>query len=161
MWENDYFTVLKNVFLCLQAETLDGIPANMTGEVFSKFDRNYGFVCLNKEQVDGICHNYRVRFLCGKLGMFQAVCFWLLEKTLFYQLLMSLQTFITPFQRTQLKILGIKYLKLLFCIQCKWIAAVWISLYAWGQTARMLTFVLTNVWKCSYIWPNNYVFPIL
>ncbi|KAL0189624.1 hypothetical protein M9458_016723, partial [Cirrhinus mrigala] len=62
------------------AETLDGIPANMTGEVFSKFDRNYGFVCLNKEQVDGICHNYHVRFLCGKLGMFEAFCSSLPEK---------------------------------------------------------------------------------
>uniref|UniRef100_A0A9J7Z378 hyaluronoglucosaminidase n=1 Tax=Cyprinus carpio carpio TaxID=630221 RepID=A0A9J7Z378_CYPCA len=58
--------------LDIEAETLDGIPANMTGEVFSKFDRNYGFVCLNKEQVDGICHNYRVRFLCGKLVRPQA-----------------------------------------------------------------------------------------
>uniref|UniRef100_A0A673GJX2 Cell migration-inducing and hyaluronan-binding protein-like n=1 Tax=Sinocyclocheilus rhinocerous TaxID=307959 RepID=A0A673GJX2_9TELE len=58
--------------LDIEAETLDGIPANMTGEVFSKFDRKYGFVCLNKEQVDGICHNYRVRFLCGKLVRPQA-----------------------------------------------------------------------------------------
>ncbi|KAG9266537.1 cell migration-inducing and hyaluronan-binding protein [Astyanax mexicanus] len=58
--------------LDIEAETLDGIPANMTGEVFSKFDKNYGFVCLNKDQSEGICHNYRVRFLCGKLVRPQA-----------------------------------------------------------------------------------------
>lgn len=52
-----------------QAETVDGVPANMTGDVFSKFDKNYGLVCLNKEQQGGICRNYRIRFLCGKLGM--------------------------------------------------------------------------------------------
>lgn len=50
--------------LDIEAETVD---ANMTGQVFSKFDRTYGFVCLNKDQPRGVCHNYRVRFLCGKL----------------------------------------------------------------------------------------------
>ncbi|KAL2088986.1 hypothetical protein ACEWY4_015885 [Coilia grayii] len=58
--------------LDMEAETHDGIPANMTGEVFSKNDKNYGFVCLNKDQPDGLCHNYRVRFLCGKLVRPQA-----------------------------------------------------------------------------------------
>ncbi len=151
MWENDYCTVLKDVFPCVQAETLDGIPANMTGEVFSKFDRSLGFVCLNKEQVDGICHNYRVRFLCGKLGMFQSAFGF--RRNSF---LVSLQTFRTLFQRTSLEILGIMCLKLLFCTQYWWIAAVCISLNAWGQTARLL-----DVWKHSFIWPNNYIFPIL
>ncbi|XP_048119132.1 cell migration-inducing and hyaluronan-binding protein [Alosa alosa] len=56
----------------MEAETHDGIPANMTGEIFSKNDKNYGFVCLNKDQPDGLCHNYRVRFLCGKLVRPQA-----------------------------------------------------------------------------------------
>lgn len=62
-----------NVFLlwlCVpQAETVDGVPANVTGDVFSKFDKSYGLVCLNKDQQGGICRNYRIRFLCGKLGM--------------------------------------------------------------------------------------------
>ncbi|KAJ8249320.1 hypothetical protein GJAV_G00233530 [Gymnothorax javanicus] len=53
--------------LGIQAVTQDGVPANETGEIFHKFDKNYGFVCLNKDQPDGICQNYRVRFLCGKL----------------------------------------------------------------------------------------------
>ncbi|KAG7265178.1 hypothetical protein CRUP_003619 [Coryphaenoides rupestris] len=35
-------------------------------------DRDYGLVCLNKDQTHGgLCHNYRVRFLCGKLGKAQ------------------------------------------------------------------------------------------
>ncbi|XP_072554374.1 cell migration-inducing and hyaluronan-binding protein-like isoform X1 [Paramormyrops kingsleyae] len=53
--------------LDMQAETHDGIPSNLTQEVFHKHDKDYGLVCLNREQPDGICHNYRVRFLCGKL----------------------------------------------------------------------------------------------
>uniref|UniRef100_A0A4W3GXB8 hyaluronoglucosaminidase n=1 Tax=Callorhinchus milii TaxID=7868 RepID=A0A4W3GXB8_CALMI len=50
----------------MQASTVDGIPANLTTEVFHKHDREYGFVCRNQDQVDGICYNYKVRFLCGK-----------------------------------------------------------------------------------------------
>lgn len=59
------------MFFFPQAETVDGVPANMTGDVFSKFDKNYGLVCLNKDQQRGICYNYRIRFLCGKLGTFE------------------------------------------------------------------------------------------
>ncbi|TSK53827.1 Cell migration-inducing and hyaluronan-binding protein [Bagarius yarrelli] len=58
--------------LDIEAETVDGVPANMTGDVFSKFDKNYGLVCLNKDQQGGICRNYRIRFLCGKLVRPQA-----------------------------------------------------------------------------------------
>ncbi|KAM9860826.1 cell migration-inducing and hyaluronan-binding protein [Aulostomus maculatus] len=54
--------------LDIQAETLDGVPSNQTGDVIHKNDKNYGFVCLNKDQGPlGVCNNYRVRFLCGKL----------------------------------------------------------------------------------------------
>uniref|UniRef100_A0A8C5EIZ0 hyaluronoglucosaminidase n=1 Tax=Gouania willdenowi TaxID=441366 RepID=A0A8C5EIZ0_GOUWI len=53
--------------LDIQAETHNGIPSNQTGDVIYKKDKNYGFVCLNKDQTHGMCHNYRVRFLCGKL----------------------------------------------------------------------------------------------
>uniref|UniRef100_A0A673ZF08 hyaluronoglucosaminidase n=1 Tax=Salmo trutta TaxID=8032 RepID=A0A673ZF08_SALTR len=52
----------------IQAESHDGVPSNETGDVIYKSDRDYGFVCLNKDQSHGLCHNYRVRFLCGKLG---------------------------------------------------------------------------------------------
>lgn len=53
-----------------QAVTQDGTPANQTGEKLHKIDKDYGLVCLNKDQPDGICHNYKVRFLCGKLGTY-------------------------------------------------------------------------------------------
>ncbi|KAM3877484.1 cell migration-inducing and hyaluronan-binding protein [Diretmus argenteus] len=58
--------------LDIQAETHDGVPSNQTGDVFHKNDKDYGFVCLNKDQGHGLCHNYRVRFLCGKLVRPQA-----------------------------------------------------------------------------------------
>uniref|UniRef100_A0AAQ5ZYF8 hyaluronoglucosaminidase n=1 Tax=Amphiprion ocellaris TaxID=80972 RepID=A0AAQ5ZYF8_AMPOC len=58
--------------LDIQAETHDGIPSNQTGDVIYKNDKDYGFVCLNKDQTHGLCHNYRVRFLCGKLVRPQA-----------------------------------------------------------------------------------------
>ncbi|KAM4602789.1 cell migration-inducing and hyaluronan-binding protein [Polymixia lowei] len=58
--------------LDIQAETHDGVPSNQTGDVLHKNDKEYGFVCLNKDQAHGLCHNYRVRFLCGKLVRPQA-----------------------------------------------------------------------------------------
>ncbi|KAK1160788.1 cell migration-inducing and hyaluronan-binding protein-like [Acipenser oxyrinchus oxyrinchus] len=53
--------------LDIQAATYSGVDSNLTDEVFYKNDKDYGFVCLNKDQPDGICNNYKVRFLCGKL----------------------------------------------------------------------------------------------
>lgn len=50
----------------IEASTHEGVLANLTGEIFYKYDRNYGFVCRNHDQTDGICHNYKVRFLCTK-----------------------------------------------------------------------------------------------
>ncbi|XP_026233838.1 cell migration-inducing and hyaluronan-binding protein [Anabas testudineus] len=58
--------------LDIQAETHDGIKSDHTGDVIHKNDKDYGFVCLNKDQSHGLCHNYRVRFLCGKLVRPQA-----------------------------------------------------------------------------------------
>ncbi|XP_074522992.1 cell migration-inducing and hyaluronan-binding protein isoform X1 [Halichoeres trimaculatus] len=58
--------------LDIQAETHDGTPASQTGDVIHKNDKDYGFVCLNKDQAHGLCQNYRVRFLCGKLVRPQA-----------------------------------------------------------------------------------------
>lgn len=56
----------------IQAQTHDGIPSNQSGDIIYKLDKDYGFVCLNKDQNHGLCHNYRVRFLCGKLVRPQA-----------------------------------------------------------------------------------------
>uniref|UniRef100_W5N565 hyaluronoglucosaminidase n=1 Tax=Lepisosteus oculatus TaxID=7918 RepID=W5N565_LEPOC len=58
--------------LDIEAATHDGIASNLTNEVFHKIDKDYGFVCLNKDQPNGICNNYKVRFLCGKLVKPQA-----------------------------------------------------------------------------------------
>ncbi|XP_028258458.1 cell migration-inducing and hyaluronan-binding protein [Parambassis ranga] len=58
--------------LDIQAETHDGVPSNLTGDVIYRNDKDYGFVCLNKDQTHGLCQNYRVRFLCGKLVRPQA-----------------------------------------------------------------------------------------
>uniref|UniRef100_A0A3B5Q278 hyaluronoglucosaminidase n=1 Tax=Xiphophorus maculatus TaxID=8083 RepID=A0A3B5Q278_XIPMA len=52
--------------LDIQVQTHDGIPFNQTGDVICKISKDYGFVCLNKDQIHGLCHNYQVRFLCGK-----------------------------------------------------------------------------------------------
>ncbi|XP_027871268.1 cell migration-inducing and hyaluronan-binding protein isoform X1 [Xiphophorus couchianus] len=52
--------------LDIQVQTHDGIPFNQTGDVIYKISKDYGFVCLNKDQIHGLCHNYQVRFLCGK-----------------------------------------------------------------------------------------------
>lgn len=58
--------------LDIQAETVDGVPANQSGDIIHKMDKDYGFVCLNKDQPHGMCHDYRVRFLCRKLVRPQA-----------------------------------------------------------------------------------------
>lgn len=59
--------------LDIQAETHGGVPSNQTGDVIHRMEREYGLVCLNKDQTHGgLCHNYRVRFLCGKLVRPQA-----------------------------------------------------------------------------------------
>uniref|UniRef100_A0AAQ4Q2B2 hyaluronoglucosaminidase n=1 Tax=Gasterosteus aculeatus aculeatus TaxID=481459 RepID=A0AAQ4Q2B2_GASAC len=69
---NAYPDRLCGTPLDIQAETDDGTPANQTGDVIHKNVKDYGFVCLNKDQAHGFCHNYRVRFLCGKLVRPQA-----------------------------------------------------------------------------------------
>ncbi|KAF2977706.1 hypothetical protein EK904_007674 [Melospiza melodia maxima] len=48
----------------IQAMTLDG--ADLTTEVFYKGGHDYQFLCHGKDQTGEGCHNYRVRFLCGK-----------------------------------------------------------------------------------------------
>ncbi|XP_070578631.1 uncharacterized protein [Ptychodera flava] len=46
------------------AETIRGVPAELTGEVFHSYDTNSGFTCLNEEQRDRACQDYRVKFCC-------------------------------------------------------------------------------------------------
>lgn len=58
--------------LDIQAETVDGVPADQSGDIIQKMDKDYGFVCLNKDQPHRMCHDYRVRLLCRKLVRPQA-----------------------------------------------------------------------------------------
>ncbi|XP_062998620.1 cell migration-inducing and hyaluronan-binding protein [Elgaria multicarinata webbii] len=48
----------------IQAVTLAG--AQLTTEILFKSGRDYRFFCRGPEQTGGGCHNYRVRFLCGR-----------------------------------------------------------------------------------------------
>ncbi|KAM7423487.1 hypothetical protein PAMA_000033 [Pampus argenteus] len=64
--------LMKFLQFAKNAETHNGIPSNQTGDIIHRNDKDYGFVCLNKDQAHGFCHNYRVRFLCGKLVRPQA-----------------------------------------------------------------------------------------
>ncbi|KAK7930480.1 hypothetical protein WMY93_006875 [Mugilogobius chulae] len=56
----------------IQAETTEGVSSDQSGDIIHKMDKDYGFVCLNKDQPHGMCHDYRVRFLCRKLVRPQA-----------------------------------------------------------------------------------------
>ncbi|XP_072321030.1 cell migration-inducing and hyaluronan-binding protein [Eucyclogobius newberryi] len=58
--------------LDIQAETMEGVPSHQSGDIIHKLDKDYGFICLNKDQPHGMCHDYRVRFLCHKLVQPQA-----------------------------------------------------------------------------------------
>ncbi|XP_070553091.1 uncharacterized protein [Ptychodera flava] len=52
----------------IEVQTSEGMPAAETGEVFHQYDA-HGFICLDNQQDDGICNDYRIRFCCpGKFG---------------------------------------------------------------------------------------------
>ncbi|GCC38455.1 hypothetical protein chiPu_0016969 [Chiloscyllium punctatum] len=52
--------------VAVEARTIHGVPATMTGEVVH-LNPQLGFWCLNKEQLSGKpCSNYAVRFRCPK-----------------------------------------------------------------------------------------------
>jgi hypothetical protein len=57
--------------LGIDVQTIDGIPASETGEVFKMLKPDKGFVCLNPDQTDGKCLDYKVRFLCPKHAQHQ------------------------------------------------------------------------------------------
>ena len=57
--------------LHIQVQTVDGIPARETGQVFDYIDSVKGFACLRSHQIDNQpCKDYRVRFFCrhGTIG---------------------------------------------------------------------------------------------
>jgi len=52
----------------IEVVTVDGeTPAREMGEVFKTFKADKGFICLNQDQTDGKCHDYKVRYLCPKI----------------------------------------------------------------------------------------------
>ncbi|XP_057685682.1 uncharacterized protein LOC130911992 isoform X2 [Corythoichthys intestinalis] len=50
--------------VAVEAMTISGVPANETGDVFLTYDANKGFVCLNSQQPEKKCQDYKVRFTC-------------------------------------------------------------------------------------------------
>nr|XP_054603984.1 cartilage intermediate layer protein 1-like [Nothobranchius furzeri] len=48
----------------IQVETVNGVPANKTGQIFHLYSNTKGFICLNHEQSSGKCLDYKVRFQC-------------------------------------------------------------------------------------------------
>ncbi|XP_062821910.1 uncharacterized protein LOC134294504 [Anolis carolinensis] len=48
----------------IEAQTVDGIPAGNTGQIFNPFNAAEGFACVNAAQKTGSCRDYRVRFTC-------------------------------------------------------------------------------------------------
>ncbi|XP_070564194.1 uncharacterized protein [Ptychodera flava] len=47
----------------IDAKTVNDIPAQSTGDVFRQFNET-GLVCMDEDQVNGKCYNYKVRFCC-------------------------------------------------------------------------------------------------
>uniref|UniRef100_A0A8C6M222 WxxW domain-containing protein n=1 Tax=Nothobranchius furzeri TaxID=105023 RepID=A0A8C6M222_NOTFU len=50
--------------LKIQVETVDGVPANKTGQIFHLYSNTGGFICRNDQQGSGKCLDYKVRFQC-------------------------------------------------------------------------------------------------
>ncbi|NP_001164712.1 oikosin-like protein precursor [Saccoglossus kowalevskii] len=48
----------------IEAQTLDGIPAMTTGEIFSEYSPDVGFVCKIADQPDNTCLDYKTRYCC-------------------------------------------------------------------------------------------------
>ncbi|KAK7132370.1 hypothetical protein R3I93_018808 [Phoxinus phoxinus] len=50
--------------LGIEAQTISGLPASQTGNVFEVFNPITGFSCVNANQGGGLCVDYKVRFTC-------------------------------------------------------------------------------------------------
>ncbi|XP_032903689.1 cartilage intermediate layer protein 1-like [Amblyraja radiata] len=50
--------------IACEVETTKGVPASQTGENFASCNASTGFFCVNKNQRDGSCQDYRIRFHC-------------------------------------------------------------------------------------------------
>ncbi|XP_037134958.1 transmembrane protein 269 isoform X1 [Syngnathus acus] len=52
--------------IAIQAQTVSTDSASSPPETFLNLDAMYGFACLNADQVDKSCEDYKVRFTCPK-----------------------------------------------------------------------------------------------
>ncbi|KAL7889651.1 hypothetical protein AOLI_G00019090 [Acnodon oligacanthus] len=50
--------------LTIQAVTMSGVPAENSGKVIQTYDTVVGFACVNAQQKNGDCLDYKVRFGC-------------------------------------------------------------------------------------------------
>ncbi|KAG1961499.1 transmembrane protein [Pimephales promelas] len=50
--------------LGIEAQTISGLPASQTGNVFQVYNPTTGFSCVNANQGGGVCADYKVRFIC-------------------------------------------------------------------------------------------------
>ncbi|XP_065141778.1 uncharacterized protein [Paramisgurnus dabryanus] len=48
----------------IEAQTISGLSASQTGNVFQVYDATHGFACVNAAQGGGQCADYKVRFIC-------------------------------------------------------------------------------------------------
>ncbi|XP_067826228.1 mucin-5AC isoform X2 [Heptranchias perlo] len=55
--------ICNNPTAC-EVETTSGIPASSSGDIVAECSISSGFTCVNKEQKDGSCEDYRIRFTC-------------------------------------------------------------------------------------------------
>nr|XP_028597936.1 mucin-2-like isoform X5 [Podarcis muralis] len=63
--KKDYPKAICNKPIAIEVQTVDGIPASQTGQIFSRNDAVNGFACINAQQGKrGVCHDYKVRFTC-------------------------------------------------------------------------------------------------
>ncbi|XP_077167680.1 uncharacterized protein LOC143824363 isoform X2 [Paroedura picta] len=62
-WENPH--EICSAPIAIEAQTVEGVPAALTGQTFAVNDARTGFACLNAEQETGQrCYDYQVRFTC-------------------------------------------------------------------------------------------------
>ncbi|XP_037332539.2 cartilage intermediate layer protein 1-like [Pungitius pungitius] len=62
LW-TEYPGQICNMPVAIEAYTISGTPASLTGDVYTSHPV-YGFVCVNNQQKTGSCLDYKVRFMC-------------------------------------------------------------------------------------------------
>ncbi|XP_028664108.2 uncharacterized protein si:dkey-205h13.2 [Erpetoichthys calabaricus] len=50
--------------ISIDVQTVAGVPAHLTGDIFQIYDNIYGFACINTQQEDQTCEDYKVKLTC-------------------------------------------------------------------------------------------------